>query len=202
MIYSKIRTIFGIAILLVLSSCMYFPSSPSNLQYAYDKYGLGLPKGKDLYLARNIWYTDPDRISAVNYLTGKILPFGTKVKLIEVFPGYVIFRTPNDGKKYTIVNNSTYTLFPDLDIFDSIFTDKTPKKLEQGIKSENLILLKTGTIKPGMTRREVKMALGLPFRGFTPLGEKITWVYFYNADLKAKHVVFNDDDIVIDVFDC
>ena len=179
---------------MTVSGC-YFTNTPGKLQGIYDQFGLNFPKDKQVYLAHNIWYTDSMDISFLNYQQGKILPFGTKIKFIEAYPDYVIFKTMSDNKEFKISNDLQYSLITNEDLFHKIFTATNPATKIKNLSNEIITKLKQGKIETGMTREEVLLSLGRPPYRMTPPGMKTTWIYYINNKLKTNHIVFKGNKV-------
>ena len=186
---------FTILFAITLLSGCYFSTAPSNLDYAYDRYGLSFPINKKLYISHDLWYDNPMDISSMNYQTGKVIPFGTEVKFIKSFPNYILFETLNDKKQYKVINNKEISLLDNESAFHQIFSDKDPNSLTKDIKPDILSKLRLGKIEIGMTRYEVLLALGPPPIDMNPKNYKNTWIYFINSSLKTTHYVFKDNKI-------
>ncbi len=180
--------------LLSVSGC-YVPRDPGNLEYAYDFYGLNLYPNKPVYLAHNIWYTDPMNISALNYHSGKVIPFGSEIILLKAEKGYVLFRIQGSAQEYKIVNNRALTLLKDKDMYQQIFTQEGDPTLNfKEIGATVLNDMKKGIVSLGMTREQVLVTYGPAPKNINQLSE-ITWVYLINQQLKTTHLVFKDDKI-------
>jgi hypothetical protein len=194
--------IFLIFIMFLFSACSIFvPTTEGKLQYVYDMYGLNFARERQIYLKHNMWYEDPMAIDSLNIIKGKIIPVGSKVKFVESYSGYVLFKTMKDGKEYRINNDSVQTLLSDEVQFHRIFGYKNP--LKSIVDNKKAVrLLQKGKVIEGMSREEVVMGYGLPPRAFTPPQSKITWIYFLDNQLKTRHVVFNKENKVIYIFDC
>ncbi|MCF7791578.1 MAG: hypothetical protein K9M56_06230 [Victivallales bacterium] len=196
----KIKNIIIISMSVLLTSCVFIPKTESNLQYVYDMYGLNYNRGNKFYLQHNVWYKEPMNISSMNYLEGKIIPVGTEIKFIKSFPGYVIFKTVNNGEKYKIINDSEVSLLSDQLQFHRIIGNKNPVE-GLNLSKEYLQQIKAGRILEGMPKKFVLLSYGNPPSVYNPPKSKTTWVYLMNEDLKTRHVVFKDDKVVY-VFDC
>lgn len=180
--------------LLPLAGC-YVPKDPENLEYAYDLYGLNFYPNKQIYLAHNIWYTDPMNISALNYHTGKIIPFGSEIVLLKAEKDYVIFRIQGSSQEYKIINDRPITLLRDREIFHQIFTqDDNPAFKLKNIDSALLNNMKNGIVSLGMNREQVLVTYGPAPKYINQLSE-ITWVYLINPQLKTTHLVFKDNKV-------
>ena len=194
MFYKYIFLLFIALLILSISGC-YFSDTAGKKQYIYDQFGLNYPVDKKVYLAHNIWYKDPMNISFMNYQQGKILPFGTEVKFVEAYPGYVIFKAVNDKNEFKIINDPDVSLLSNSAQFQQIFTPVNPDTKTSNLSEEIITKLKQGKIVVGMTRGEVLLSLGPPPQKMTPLGTKNTWIYFLNNTLKTTHIVFKNNKV-------
>lgn len=180
--------------LLSISGC-YLPKEPGVLEYAYDTYGLDLYPNKPIYLAHNIWYTDPMNISALNYHSGKIIPFGSEIILLKAEKNYVIFRVQGSAQEYKITNNKPITLLQDKEMFGQIFTQEGDPTIKfKDINLAKLNDMKKGIVSLGMTRDQVLTTYGPAPKYINQLSE-ITWVYLINPQLKTTHLIFKDNKV-------
>lgn len=192
--FECIKFIFFSIFLLSISGC-YVPKDPEKLEYAYDFFGLNLYPNKPTYLAYNIWYTDPMNINALNYHSGKIIPFGSEIILLKAEKGYVIFRVQGSAQEYKIINDRLLTLLKDKNMFGQIFTqDGDPTLQLKNIDSAKLNDMKKGIVSLGMTKEQVLVTYGPPPKHINQLSE-ITWVYLINPQLKTTHLVFKDNKL-------
>ncbi len=155
---------------------------------------LQVAKGTKLYLAHNIWYTDPDNIPALNYQTGKIIEFGTEVEVLKATPSSVTFVTRKDNKQFTIVYDESWMLVPIEKYLPKIFVTKNREELEKGIPPEILDKISRGIVTPGMLKREVILAYGYPVPYMTPDINADTWV-FGTDRLDTVRVVFKGNKV-------
>jgi hypothetical protein len=180
--------------LLSVSGC-YVPREPGSLEYAYDFYGLNLYPNKPIYLAHNIWYADPMNINALNYHSGKIIPFGSEIIFLKAEKDYVIFRVQGSAQEYKIANDRTITLLKDKDMFGQIFTQEGDPTLKfKDMNSAVLNDMKKGIVSLGMSREQVLVTYGPAPKYINQLSE-ITWVYLINPQLKTTHLVFKDNKV-------
>ena len=163
---SKLLLLAGLA--LILGGCVRKVIVSEALQIA---------KGTKLYLAYNVWYTDPEDISALNYQTGKILPFGTEVEVIKANARSVTFVTRNDNKQFKIDFDRGWMLVPIEKYLPKIFVTKDRAELSKGINAEFMDKISRGVVCPGMNKREVILAYGYPVPYMTPSLDSDTWVY-------------------------
>ena len=198
----KIKSVLlAIVALILLSSCIFVPTEEANLQYVYDMYGLDYNIGDKFYLNNCIWYEDPMTISSMNYIKGKVISVGEEIEFIKSFPGYVIFKTVKDGKKYRIYNNTDNSLLNDKIQFHRLISNENPLK-NLKVSEKALLQMKNGVVVKGMTKEQVRHIYGLPPKAFNPLVAKVTWVYFIDAQFKARHVIFSRKNQVNFMFDC
>lgn len=146
------------------------------------------PENGEIYTKCNIWYTDPGDIYCVNYQSGKILPLGTEVEIVDATAGKVIFKDLK-GQEYRINIDEELIMIPSADYIAQIFTLKTLAEQTEGIdpKVKNKIL--RGIVTPKMTKAEVILTYGTPPAFRTPSLQNSTWLYFINRDV-TKRIVF------------
>ena len=136
------------------------------------------PENRNYYLAHNIWFENPRRISSINYQSGSIIPFGTEVRVLEVTGRSVTFKAVRTGQKYTIIYYEKYGLKPMQDYLRSLITTKTREEMTRGISQKFVDAMLVGKVLPGMNRKEVIMTYGPPSPHRTPMLENPTWVYW------------------------
>jgi hypothetical protein len=56
-------------------------------------------KTPEIYTAFNLYYEDADSISSLNYLKGKILPFGTEVEISRATKTSISFKDKSTGEE-------------------------------------------------------------------------------------------------------
>lgn len=181
------------ACFITLTSCQ-IARTPDPVEYAYDTFGMDLPKGKQLYLAYDIWYTDPTNINPLNYHKGTIIPFGTPVDLVKADNGYIIFQTKGSIRQFTLKNDYPLTLLKDNEFFQKVFTNENPDGKFKDLDSATVSDMKSGIVKVNMTREQVLAVFGPAPKSLNPLSE-ITWTYYLSQDLKTVHVVFKNDKV-------
>jgi hypothetical protein len=176
-----------------LTGC-FIPNNPTKLHYAYDMYGLDFSIKDKIYLAHNIWYENPMDISSINYQTGKIIPFGTEVKLVEARDGFITFKTMDNNKKYKIINDMDWSSTPDKEIFHTIFTTTDPLLKFKNTPKQIFNDMKKGIVAVGMTREEIVGAMGYGPHFLNPKSQQ-TWTYLINKNLKTIHIVFKNNKV-------
>ena len=181
------------SLVISLAGCQ-LAQTPDPVEYAYDTFGIDLPKGKQLYLAYNIWFSNPLQISPLNYHSGTIIPFGTPVDIVKAGENSVTFQKKGSIRQFTIENDYAVTLLRDRAFYNQIFTTKNPDDLYKNLDEASLADMKNGIVKANMTREQVLSVFGPPPKFLNPLSE-ITWTYYLSPDLKTIHIVFKDDKI-------
>jgi len=150
--------------------------------------------GQVRYTCCNIRYEKPD-ISDVNYQQGAIIPYGTRVQIIEVRKNEVKF-LPVGHPEMTLVYKHGRKVYPFEQYLDRIFLTNPPtlagssapvaaakgKKKAAAAPSANKFAkqIEQGLVEPGMTKAEVLMALGYPPAHRTPSLEQPIWTYWRN----------------------
>jgi hypothetical protein len=190
----KAAACFALASFFVLICGCHIAKDPDPVEYAYDIFGMNLPKGKQFYLAYNIWYADPLNINGLNYHKGTIIPFGTAVDIVKADEGYIIFQVKGTIRQFTLKNDYALTMLKDNEFYKRVFTTKNPMDMFKDIDSATLSDMKNGIVKVNMTREEVLAVFGPPPKSLNPLSE-ITWVYFVDQGLQTTHIVFKDDKV-------
>jgi hypothetical protein len=179
-----------LAMAVVLVSCALVPLDVNKL--------LELKPDQKIYTSYNIWYDNKDEISQINYHNGKILPFGTEVKILEATKRGIVFQDVKTNEKYSVVFFRRFLVGKAEQYIKILFTTKNSEELAAGIKPEILEKIKTGTVEKGMTKQEVMLAYGYPSLHRTPSIDEDTWIYFDNAT-KKKRVIFNRKSLVIEI---
>jgi hypothetical protein len=143
--------------------------------------------GQFRYTCCNIRY-EKNEITDVNYLQGGIIPFGTRVQIIEVQKNAVKF-LPEGHPEMTLVYRHGRKVYPFEQYLDRILLTDKPK-LASGtttvkgkkVRTEPRFAkqIEQGLVEPGMTKAEVLMAIGYPPAHRTPSIEQPIWTYWRN----------------------
>jgi len=143
--------------------------------------------GQVRYTCCNIRYEKPE-ISDVNYQQGAILPYGTRVQIIEVRKNQVKF-LPVGHPEMTLSYKHGRKVYPFEQYLDRIFLADPPKlaSTTATVKGKKVTSapkfakqIEQGFVEPGMTRAEVLMAIGYPPAHRTPSLEQPIWTYWRN----------------------
>jgi len=195
------KVIHRTALLVVLAAALPFVSgcpvggtkvaSPLNGQYRYT--------------CCNIRYEKPE-ITDVNYQTGAIIPYGTRVQIIEVEKNAVRFQ-PAGHPEITLVYRHGRKIYPFEQYLDRIFLADPPKgpaavaaasskKKGQAPAPASKFArqIEQGQVEPGMSKKDVLLALGYPPAHRTASLESPIWTYWRNR--WETYMVYFDGDKV------
>jgi hypothetical protein len=153
--------------------------------------------GESRYLCCNVHYEKPE-ITDVNYQRGALIPFGTRVQILEVRKSSVKFQ-PEGHPPMTLVMRHGRNIVTMDQYMDRIFVTEDPRlKLrsraaapargKKGSKAARtpdtssaiVNAIEQSTVEVGMTRDQVLMSLGYPPAHRTPSLESPTWTYWMN----------------------
>src|SRR2546422_32094 len=131
--------------------------------------------GETRYLCCNMHY-EKTEISDVNYLKGTLIPFGTRVQILEVRKSSVKFQ-PAGQPPITLVLKYGKDATTMDQYLDRVFLREDPHaklpkpgkdKKQAAAAEKSRKQIEDGEVAPGMTRDEVLMALGYPPLHRTP----------------------------------
>ncbi len=185
-----LHIIIASALAVVLVSCAVVPIDVNKV--------LEIKQDQAIYTSHNIWYDNKDEIPQVNYHKGKILPFGTEVKILEATREGVIFQDVTAGDTYRMIFVRKFLIAKTEYYIKNLFTTKNAEKLAAGIKPGILEKIKTGTVEKGMSKQEVILAYGYPPPHRTPSINDNTWIYFDDVT-KKKRVIFSAKGFVLEI---
>lgn len=151
------------------------------------------PLNSKIYTKCNIWYQNPDKISAVNIQKGKFLQFGSEVEVVEATERRIIFKDLK-GIQYTIKFDDQLMMVPVETYLRQILTLSDKAEQIKGIDPAVVSKLEKGIVTAGMNRREVLLAYGAPAAFRTPTLENSTWIYWID-DNSTIRVVFRADKV-------
>lgn len=175
--------------------------------------------GQSRYLCCNLHY-EKDEISDANYQVGTLIPFGTRVQILEVRRNSVKFQPEGHAALTIKYDYNAKGGLPFQTYLDRMFVPEDPHlhlaaahparaparkvkgkgKARAGapppaVASSRVKLIETGGFpEPGMTKEEVLMMLGYPPAHRTPSLEAPDWHYWQNR--WHQFVVYFDADRV------
>jgi hypothetical protein len=156
-----------------------------------------MTEDQPLYTAHNIWYEHPDRVFAINYKKGTIIPAGSAVILdpYGVRPGAsaLQFAVPDTGIRVTMHLHPKFAPGVTIEALrDRTLTPKPWEQLVEGLDACEVESVRNAVVVTGISRRAVIAAYGYPPEHFTPTLEKGVWTYWINRFVK-KELMFGAD---------
>ena len=164
--------------------------------------------GQFRYTCCNIRY-EKTEITDVNYQQGAIIPYGTRVQIVEVKKNAVKFQ-PTGQPEMTLVYRHGRKVYPFEQYLDRIFLVDAPKLAASAPASTSKSKSKSkaapppaakfarqigeGLVEPGMSKAEVLLALGYPPAHRTPSLESPIWTYWRNR-WEVFMVYFDGDKV-------
>jgi hypothetical protein len=153
------------------------------------------------YLCCNLHYDKPE-ITDMNFLHGKVIPFGTRVQIRKVDADRVEFETPGHPKISLVLKQGAGELTMD-QYLDRIFLvddpyTRLPKLPDDGKAAAEVDrmrrLLEEGDVTIGMTRDQVLTAIGYPPAHRTPRLDAAMWTYWVDPE-DTFEVYFEGDRV-------
>src|SRR2546428_8442191 len=166
------------------------------------------------YLCCNMRYEKPE-VSDANYLKGALIPFGTRVQILEVGRRSVKFQPAGHPPITLVLKYGDKVLTMD-QYLDRLFLAEDPhgklvrarddaaqrkpaRKGERARSPEGSSdrvgkLIEQGVVDVGMTRDQVLMALGYPPAHRTPALDAPVWTYWQNR-WATMQVYFDGDRV-------
>jgi hypothetical protein len=149
--------------------------------------------GETRYLCCNLHYEKP-KITDVTYQVGTMVPFGTQVKIVSVRRNAVEFQPVGYPTILMVLKAGDKQLTID-QLIDQWFVTNDPRRALKKVPAKRMKLIEQGIVDDGMTKTEVKTALGIPPAHRTPTLDSSEWHYWQNR--WAEWVVYFDGDKVV-----
>ena len=143
----------------------------------------------------HIWYTNEENVSALNYMEGNFIPAGTVIEpvaiergsydiwgTVSVVDGSIKFRTPHDGKVFTMQYDENLTMLPIEDFLRQLFTCESVKDIYKNIPVNEMARVKAGKLEAKMSKASVLVILGPPAKSRTSSMTNQSWLYWKNRD--------------------
>jgi outer membrane protein assembly factor BamE (lipoprotein component of BamABCDE complex) len=140
----------------------------------------------------NIHY-EKDVINDANYQKGTLIPFGTRVQIIQVRSNAVKFKPEGHPPLVWQLRFGRKNLSMDQAV-DRLFVADDPRAKLRKTPDKTRKLIEQAAVEPGMTREQVLMSLGYPPAHRTPSLDVPTWTYWQNRVVTFQ--VFFDGDKV------
>lgn len=156
-----------------------------------------MTEGQPLYTAHSIWYEKADRVFAINYKKGTIIPAGSPAILdprgVRRGDSEIRFSVPAAGVSVTMHLQPKFA--PGVTIEALLGRTLTPKPWEQlieGLEAREIESVRGAVVLTGISKRAVLAAYGYPPEHVTPTLEKPAWTYWINRFIK-KELLFDAD---------
>ncbi len=162
--------------------------------------------GKQVYLAHNLWYEDPEIVEAINFKDLKFkLVAGTAVEnLAPMFSNdnmFIRFNVCGEKQILRLCSNFRYQM-NDLgeltynELLTRTFTTKSFDELTAGLKSAEIDNILQGTIQRGMSKQALLISWGYPPRHYTKSLSDPQWTY-WKKRVQREYVDFDENDRVL-----
>lgn len=165
------------------------------------------PEKSEIRTRYHIWYTNAEDISALNYMEGAFIPAGTVIEpitaergsydiwgTVSVVDGTIKFRTPADGKEYTMRYDAHLTMIPIEDFIKQMFTVESIDTIYAKVPANELPQVKAGKLVKNMHRESVLVLLGPPAKSRTSSMTNQSWLYWKNRDVVFR-LIFRGDKV-------
>ena len=156
----------------------------------------GTLQAQQLYTAFNIWYQKPEKVYAINYKVGKILPAGTEVKDVKVKKGrgaHIAFTVKATRQKFRVYYNQKYHGSVTISKFrNRMFTKKSFAELTNDLTPMEIEAIRAGKAKTGMSKKAIAICVGLPPEHKTPTLKNNTWLY-WSSRMRKFAIAFDEN---------
>ncbi|MDA0989643.1 MAG: hypothetical protein O3A51_02685 [Verrucomicrobia bacterium] len=147
--------------------------------FMIGSYAMAQKDTASLITAHNMWFENANRMYAINYKKGRLIPAGTAVSNVRVTKKTVTFDIAEWNM--TFVVNFQAKFQPNVSIDDlraRLFTTKTKKALLAGFSRDELAAIEAGQVRKGMSKAAVLVAYGYPPEHRTPSTNLNDWIYW------------------------
>lgn len=151
------------------------------------------PKSAPIYTSCNIWYSDPADIPSLNIQKGRILPIGSEVTADFADEFNLVLRD-KAGQIYHINFEPGVHLCGMRDYIRNVLSLRPLDEQLKEVRPNAAEYIRRGEIVPGMTRKEVLLAYGLPPGCRTPSLLNETWIYWSGPD-QTFRIIFRSDKV-------
>jgi len=165
------------------------------------------PQSSQIRTRYHIWYTDAENISVLNYMEGDFIPAGTVIEPIQVsrgtydiwgtvsvVDGTIKFRTPADGREYTMRYDANLTMMPIENFIRQLFTVEGAETIYADVPADELERVKAGRLEKNMHKSSVLVVLGPPAKSRTTEMTNQSWLYWKNRDIVFR-LIYRGDKI-------
>jgi hypothetical protein len=149
-----------------------------------------------LYTAHNIWYEHADRVFAINYKKGAIIPVGARVADVRAVRGgtpALHFAVPDAGVRVTMHLQPKFAPGVTIEAFrDRTLTSRPWEQIIDGLDPKEVDCVRNAIVQVGISKRAVLAAWGYPPEHATPSLDRSVWTYWVNRFVK-KDLMFGPD---------
>jgi hypothetical protein len=156
-----------------------------------------MTEGQPLYTAHSIWYEKADRVFAINYKKGIIIPAGSPAILdprgVRRGDSELRFSVPTAGVSVTMHLQPKFA--PGVTIEALLGRTLTPQPWEQlveGLDGKEIECVRNAVVQVGISKRATLAAYGYPPEHVTPSLDNNVWTYWINRFVK-KELRFGED---------
>jgi hypothetical protein len=156
-----------------------------------------MTEGQPLYTAHNIWYEKADRVFAINYKKGIIIPAGSPVMLdprgVRGGDSALRFSVPAAGVSVTLHLQPKFAPGVTIEaLLNRTLTPKTWEQIVEGLDAAEIEAIRSAVVPAGISKRAVLAAYGYPPEHVTPSLDGNVWTYWLNRFVK-KELRFGED---------
>ena len=168
-----------------------------------------LNSGKPVYMAHNLWYEDPDKIEAINFLGFMDrIEVGSEMDYVvlayhrfDIESSHIRFKVKGDDNIYRLFLGVRYhgnrqKGLTHKELLVRTFTTKPLIETTAGLKPEEKENVVNGTIQKGMSKKAVLMSWGYPPLHHTVSLDEKRWVYLRMRTV-SEYIVFDEKDQVL-----
>src|SRR5262249_15469042 len=115
--------------------------------------------GHAFYLCCNLHYDKPE-ITDANYTQGSLVPFATRVEIVQVNRQGVVFKPAGHTPLTLDYRHGSRAAFDQY--LNHLFVADDPRLKLRKVPARQVKLMESGTVTPGMSKEQVLMTLGYP----------------------------------------
>lgn len=133
-----------------------------------------------IYTKYNIFYTNPEEISCLNFVRGNIIPYGTEIEVVECDENKISFKTPGSEQIYIIKFSKGERMSSMQNYLRTLLGFENRDAISKKIRQQYLAKVQSGEVAIGMNKDEVSVAWGKVPPVHTPDEKNMTWIYMEN----------------------
>lgn len=130
-----------------------------------------------LYTKYNIFYSNPDKISCLNFLQGNIIPYGMEIEIVECDEENLSFKTPGSEQIYKIIFSKGERMTSMQNYIRQLIGFENRDAISKKIRPAYLAKVQAGEVAIGMSKDEIAISWGKVPPVHTPDEKNMTWIY-------------------------